>query len=146
MSRIRVGITIDAPRDAVWQAIENIPSHVDWMTDAVAIRMTTSRRRGTGTRFECDTRIGPFALTDEMEITEWKPKREMGVRHVGVVSGEGRFVLRRRAGDQTRFTWTETLRFPLWMGGPVGAAASAPVMRMVWRRNLRNLRALVEAR
>lgn len=146
MSRIRVGITIDAPKDVVWQAIEHIPSHVEWMTDAVAIRMTGRRRTGRGTTFECDTRLGPFALTDEMEVTEWKPRRQMGVRHVGVVTGDGRFTLRRRSGGRTRFTWTETLRFPAWMGGPVGAAMGAPVMRLVWRRNLRNLRDLVEAR
>ena len=53
-----------------------------------------------------------------MEITEWKPRRQMGVRHVGVVTGDGRFTLRRRSGGRTRFTWTETLRFPAWMGGP----------------------------
>jgi uncharacterized membrane protein len=146
MSRIRVGITIDASPDEVWDTIENIPSHVDWMQDAVAIRMKGRRRWGKGTRFECDTRFGPLAVTDEMEITEWKPRRSMGVRHMGTVTGEGRFTLRRRSGGRTRFTWTESLRFPLWLGGPVGAAAGAPVMRLVWRRNLRNLRDIVESR
>ena len=37
-------------------------------------RPSASRRRSTavsGTTFDCDTKIGPFALTDRMEITEW---------------------------------------------------------------------------
>jgi hypothetical protein len=145
MSQIRVGVTIDATPSQVWDDIENIPSHVEWMQDAVAIRMTGRRRTGMGTRFECDTRFGPFAVTDQMEITEWKPRRSMGVRHVGTVTGEGRFTLRRRTGGRTRFTWTESLHFPLWLGGRVGATVGAPVMRLVWRRNLRNLRERIES-
>jgi hypothetical protein len=146
MSRIRVGIIIDASREAVWDRLEHIPSHVDWMTDAVAIRMTGPHRTGKGTTFECDTRIGPFAVTDQMEVTEWKPRQELAVRHVGAITGEGRFTLRSQPGNRTRFTWTETLHFPVWMGGPVGAAIGAPVMKQVWKRNLRNLATLVEDR
>ena len=48
-------------------------------------------------------------------------------------------------GSRTRFTWTERLRFPWWMGGPVGALAAKPILRAVWRRNLATLKQLVEA-
>jgi hypothetical protein len=113
------------------------------MHDAVDIRFLTAERAGVGTCFDCDTRVGPFRLTDRMEITEWRPRRAMGVRHTGVVTGTGRFTLRRRRRG-TRFAWEERLRFPWWMGGPLGAAVAAPVLRAVWRRNLRNLRDLVE--
>lgn len=117
------------------------------MEDAVAIRFTSSRRRGVGTTFDCDTRVGPLRLTDRMEITEWRPGRAMGIRHVGVVTGEGRFVLRRRLlrGGGTRFTWEERLVFPWWMGGPFGAVVGGQVLRLVWRRNLRNLKRRVES-
>ena len=53
-----------------------------------------------------------------MEITEWRPGRAMGVRHVGLVTGTGRFTLRKARGGRTRFTWTERLRFPLLPGRP----------------------------
>jgi hypothetical protein len=69
----------------------------------------------------------------------------MGVRHVGLVTGTGRFTLRRARRGRTRFSWEERLRFPLWMGGPVGGVVGARVMRVIWRRNLRNLKAIVEA-
>ena len=68
----------------------------------------------------------------------------MGIEHHGVVTGKGRFTLRRRPRGKTRFTWTEELTFPLWMGGAVGAIAAKPVLRAIWRRNLRNLKRLVE--
>ena len=50
-----------------------------------------------------------------------------------------------RRGRRTRFTWNERLRFPWWLGGAVGARLAKPVLRAIWRRNLRRLKAIVEA-
>jgi hypothetical protein len=143
--KIRVGITIDASPDTVWRTVEPIERHVEWMTDAESIRFTSSRTRGAGTTFDCITRVGPIRLTDRMTVTEWEPARAMGIEHHGMVTGRGRFTLRRRPKGRTRFTWDERLTFPLWMGGPVGAIAAKPVLRAIWRRNLRRLKAIVEA-
>lgn len=142
--KIRVSVVIDAPPEVVWRAVEPIERHVDWMTDAVSITFTGATRRGVGTSFDCVTRIGPFRTTDRMTITQWTPRRAMGIEHHGVVTGRGRFTLGRRRHDRTRFTWTEKLRFPWWMGGPVGALAAKPILRAVWRRNLRTLKRLIE--
>ncbi len=144
MGRVRVGITIDAPPRQVWAMVEQVERHVDWMADATAIRFTSPQRRGVGTTFECDTAVGPLRLTDVMEITEWRPGKVMGVAHVGVVTGTGRFTLRRSRRGRTRFTWEERLRYPLWLGGPVGGIVGDQVLRRVWRRNLGRLKAQVE--
>jgi hypothetical protein len=145
MARIRVATVIDAPPRSVWASIRDIATHVGWMEDAVAIRFTSPERAGVGTTFECDTRVGPFRLTDLMEVTEWNERKRMGIRHVGLVTGSGRFTLRRARGGRTRFTWDEKLRFPWWMGGPVGGAFGTKLLRQIWRRNLRNLKRQVEA-
>ncbi len=145
MGRISVSTEIDAPSTVVWAAVEDIATHVDWMGDAVAIRFTSAQRSGVGTTFDCDTKIGPIRLTDRMEITEWAPRSAMGVRHVGVVTGSGTFTLAPLDAARTRFTWTEQLRFPWWLGGPIGAIAGAPVMRRIWRANLERLRVDVES-
>ena len=139
MPRIRVRRTLDAQPSVVWAYLADIDSHVQWMHDAVRIRFLTDRTSGVGTRYECDTKVGPFQMTDVMEITEWAPGKAMGVRHTGLVSGTGRFTLRKARGGRTRFTWTERLRFPLRRGGPIAAFASKPVLKRVWKRNLRNL-------
>ncbi|MGI8664300.1 MAG: SRPBCC family protein [Acidimicrobiales bacterium] len=141
---MRVSIVIAARRAVVWDAVRDIESHVEWMSDAFAIRFTSPSHAGVGTTFDCDTRIGPLRLVDRMTITAWKPKKAMGVRHVGLVTGSGLFRLRRASHGRTRFTWTEVLSFPWWMGGPIGAWLGAPVLRRIWSRNLRNLKALVE--
>lgn len=145
MPRIRVHTDIDAPRRRVWAQLRDVASHVEWMTDAEAIRFETDQREGVGTVFVCDTRVGPIRLQDRMEITGWREGRSMSVRHAGLVTGEGRFSLRRRGLRRTRFTWEERLRFPWWLGGPFGGVVGAQVLRLVWKRNLAGLRRLVEA-
>ena len=142
--KLRVTITLDASPAEVWRVLEPIERHVDWMADAVSITFTSATRRGVGTSFDCLTRVGPFRTTDRMTITEWEPERAMGIEHRGFVTGRGRFTLRRRPRGTTRFTWTERLVFPWWMGGPIGALAAKPVLRAIWRRNLRRLKELVE--
>jgi len=144
MPKVQVSVVIDAPPKEVWAAVEDVATHVEWMLDAEAIRFLSERRSGVGTAFECDTRLGPFRLTDRMTITEWRPGKAMGVDHTGLVTGTGRFTLRRARRGRTRFAWEERLRFPWWLGGPVGALAAKPVMTAVWRRSVRNLKARVE--
>lgn len=139
MSRIRVATTIPAPRRRVWADLRDIASHVEWMEDAVSIRFVSGRREGVGTVFDCSTRVGPFRLVDRMEVTEWKPGATLGIRHVGLITGTGRFTLQRRLRG-TRFVWEEDLTFPWYLGGHVGALAGSPVLRRIWRRNLQNLR------
>ena len=147
MGRITVSIELDAPPSAVWRVVEPVERHVDWMADATAIRFDTDQTRGVGTRFVCDTKVGPITLQDRMEITEWVPEQRMGVRHAGVVTGSGAFELEPiDLGRRTRFTWTEDLRFPWYLGARLGEVIGGQaVMKQIWKRNLRELKRLVEA-
>jgi hypothetical protein len=146
MAAITVSVEIDAARDHVWSVVEPVERHVDWMHDAVAIRFDGDRTRGVGTTFLCDTKVGPITLVDRMEITEWQPPEVMGVRHTGLVTGSGRFTLESIDLDRrTRFTWSETLSFPWWLGGRLGEIIGGRlVLSRIWRRNLDNLRRLCE--
>jgi hypothetical protein len=146
MAHISVSIEIDATPERVWQVVEPVERHVDWMHDAVAIRFVTEQTRGIGTEFLCDTKVGPIKLVDRMEITEWRPNEAMGVRHTGMVTGTGMFTLTPiDLGRRTRFTWAEELIFPWWLGGPIGAwIGGKVVMGAIWRRNLRGLARIVE--
>ncbi len=130
----------------MWAQVRDIGSHVTWMHDATEIRFLSDQTEGPGTRFECDTKVGPISLTDVMEITEWEKERRMGVRHVGLVEGRGEFTLLEISADRTEFRWEEDLRFPWWFGGPFGAFLARPVLRSIWRRNLARLKISVEAR
>lgn len=134
MQRLRVGIDVDAPASVVWAYVADIPSHVDWMHDARSITFTSP------TAFDCLTVVGPFRTVDRMEIVEWVEGSVIGIRHRGLVRGEGRFTVSPVGPRRTRFEWDERLAFPWWMVPP----AAALVLRWVWWRNLRALRARVE--
>ena len=137
--RIRLTTVVGATPDRVWADLRDIASHVEWMEDAESIRFTSSSRQGVGTTFDCVTRVGPVRLVDRMEVTEWRPGRSLAIRHVGLVTGHGRFSLRPLRRGRTRVTWEEHLVFPSWMGGWLGTLAAKPVLRRVWTRNLENL-------
>lgn len=144
MSMIKVSIEIDATPEKVWQIVEPIERHVDWMHDAVAIRFVSDQTRGVGTAFLCDTKVGPIRLTDKMEITQWVPGKAMGVKHIGIVTGSGVFTLEPiDNGTRTLFKWEEELIFPWFLAGPLGALIGGKiVLRQIWKRNLRGLAAL----
>ena len=104
MPRVRVTRVLDHPPAAVWARLADIADHVNWMADAAAIRFVTDRHEGVGTRFECDTVVGPLKTVDKMEVTEWRAGEAMGVRHSGVVTGTGRFTIEAVSGGRTRLS------------------------------------------
>lgn len=140
---IRVDVLIDAPKAAVWEHLADLGSHAEWMADAESIGFRSGERSGVGTVMEVDTRVGPLRTTDVIEVTGWTEGEFIEVNHRGLVSGRGRFDLDAVAGG-TRFTWTEQLVFPWWLGGPVAALLATPVLAWIWRRNLVRLRLRVE--
>jgi uncharacterized protein YndB with AHSA1/START domain len=141
--RIRIDRTIDAPPPAVWRRLADIADHVSWMADAASIRFLGDQRVGVGTTFECETRVGPLRTRDVMEVTEWREGEVIGVRHRGLVTGTGQFLLRSADGGRSTVVWDESLRLPWWLGGALGGLVAAPVLRAVWRGNLRRLAARV---
>jgi carbon monoxide dehydrogenase subunit G len=126
--------------DELWTVLEPIEHHVEWMADAASITFTSEQRRGVGTRFTCLTVIGPIRLRDHMEVTVWEPGQRMGIRHTGLVTGQGEFTLAPRH-DGTRFTWREDIRLPWWLGGALAERTlGRPILTRIWRGNLRRLR------
>lgn len=158
MSDVTVSIDLNASPGKVWQIVEPIERHVDWMADAVAIKFETEQSRGVGTKFLCDTKVGPIRLTDQMEITEWQPAVDadgetpavdgvMGVKHTGIVTGSGVFSIEPLADPaRSKFTWSENLDFPWYLGGRLGEIIGGRfVLGFIWKRNLKALKAIVDA-
>ena len=113
---ISVEAIIEAPLEEVWEFVEDIQSHVNWMDDAVSIHFVGARQQGVGTTFDCETQIGPFKLTDRIEITEWVERKTIGVSHKGLVSGSGRFTLLQLDPKRTTFTEESLVYHFGWAG------------------------------
>lgn len=146
MVTLRVRAVFDVPVEAVWDELQQIERHTMWMADAVRITFLGDRRRGVGARFVCTTRVGPIRLDDEMEVLLWDPLEAMGIRHHGVVTGEGSFRLRAAHERSTEMTWEEDLRFPWWLAGPFGARVARPVLARIWAGNLHRLGTILRGR
>jgi carbon monoxide dehydrogenase subunit G len=143
MARITQSILIDASVEAVWKEAADLPSHAEWMADAESIEFLSDTTSGTGTRMKVETVVGPLRTSDLMEVTDWVERERIGVRHSGLVTGTGHFQLSPVAGG-TKFTWTEELSFPWYLGGPITAAFAKPVLGWIWRRNLQGLKTRIE--
>ena len=140
---VHLVVYFDTPPTGVWAELADLASHPQWMGDAEAIEFLDSRTAGVGTRMRVPTRIGPFRATDVMRVIGWEERRLIEVEHVGPVSGVGRFEIQ-PSGSGTELRWSETLRFPWWLGGPLGAWLARPILRRVWLGNLARLRQRVE--
>ncbi len=141
MSSITVTTRLPVPPEAVWEDVEDLASHVEWMADAERITFRGDRTSGVGTVMDVLTAIGPLRTTDVIEITEWEPPTRMGVRHKGAVAGTGAFTIEPDGSGGSTFTWTETLHFPWFFGGSIGAWFAGPIFRWIWTRNLTRLAA-----
>ncbi len=140
---IEVSILISAPPARVWAELADFGSHPQWMDDAATVRFLTDQTTGVGTRIEAATRVGSLRATDVMEVVRWEVERTIVVEHVGSVKGFGRFDIG-PIGDGTEMRWVEDLRFPWWMGGPVGLAVARPIFRRIWRGSLMRLKTRLE--
>jgi uncharacterized protein YndB with AHSA1/START domain len=118
-ARIELSIVLRATPDRVWAELADFASHPEWMDDAATVTFLGEQRTGVGTRIVAATRVGPLRATDHMEVVEWDEERLIAVDHLGSVRGSGRFEIQ-SVPDGTEMTWREELRFPWWLGGPVG--------------------------
>lgn len=135
---IEVAVVIDEPIERVWDDLARIETHSEWMRDAEAIEFLTAQRRGAGTRIRVPTRIGPLRTVDEIEFTAWEPPRHMAITHRGLFTGTGDISLA-SVSDATLVVWHEAVVFPRRFGGRVGEFLAAPILRLVWRSNLKRL-------
>ena len=114
------------------------------MEDAVNIDFQTDNKSGVGTKIKVLTKIGPIKLNDFMTFTKWEEKKTIGVDHVGIVTGKGEMQFEKIDENTTKFKWTETLKFPIYLGGVIGELFGKPVLELIWKKNLNNLKKIIE--
>ena len=134
---------VDAPIDATWAVMSDIPRQPEWMRDMKRVEIETPGTVGVGTRAEATVRILGIAVSDPVEVTAFDPPVRFAIRHDGLFTGDGIITLEPGAdGTTTIVRWTETLIPPLLPD--LAAIFQAPVLRAVFQADLRRLKRLVE--
>ena len=139
---IKVSTIINAPLKTVWNEVSRLENHTNWMNDAEKIDFLSENNSGMGTEMKVLTKIGPIKLYDYMTVTNWIVEKSIAVDHIGIVTGKGEFKLEEIDENNTKFNWEETLKFPIYLGGIIGEFFGAPILKLIWRKNLKNLKEL----
>ncbi|HEY6571063.1 MAG TPA: SRPBCC family protein [Candidatus Limnocylindrales bacterium] len=134
---------VDAPIEAVWTVIADVPRQLEWMHDMKSVRIETRGPIGIGTRAEATVRILGIPVTDPVEIVEFDPPSRYAIRHLGLFAGDGLFTLEPGAdGTTTVVRWTERLEPPVLPN--LGAVVQAPILRAIFQADLGRMKRLVE--
>jgi|TARA_B100001059_G_C17301860_1_gene317780 hypothetical protein len=142
--RIEISTVINKPLNVVWDEVKIMENHVNWMEDAVKIDILSENNSGLNTKMNVLTKVGPITLNDIITVTEWKEKESIGVIHEGIVTGEGVFYLTSLDESKTKFQWVEILKFPFYLGGPLGEIFGGLILKLIWKKNLKNLKEIIE--
>ena len=144
---IEVLDTMPGPPEVVWALITDWEHQSDWMLEASDFEVTSEYREGVGVEARATVRIAGIRTRDTVRVSMWEPPRLLVIDHLGWVKGSGDIQLA-PVSEGTRIRWRETLFAPKKLGpiGRVGLAVLAPVMRRIFRRDLRVLRGLVRSR
>jgi hypothetical protein len=142
--RIQVSTVINKPLTAVWDEVKIMENHVNWMEDAAKIDFLSENTAGIDTKMKVLTKVGPISLNDIITVTEWVEKKSIGVIHQGIVTGKGVFYLSEINENSTKFTWDEELKFPIYLGGPIGEFFGGMILKLIWKKNLKNLKEIIE--
>jgi hypothetical protein len=81
-----------------------------------------------------------------VQVIGWEPNRRLAIRHLGWVSGTGEIYLTPIGPDRTHLFWREELEPPIGIAGALGMTAFKPLMKRIFKRDLRVLSGLVRAR
>lgn len=143
-AHIAVDVVVDAPPQAVWEAVTDWPRQSEWML-GTKVRSTELGGVGVGGGLEAFTGVGRAGFLDTMIITEWDPPWKCVVRHTGqVVKGLGIFEVLALPGGRSRFVWAEELDLPLGVLGRIGWPVVRPGFAWGVRRSLQKLARDVE--
>lgn len=140
---VRLSRVLPGPPDVVWRLITNWENQGDWMLEASDFVVTSPHREGVFVEAKATVKIGLISVRDRIRVSAWEPNKHLGISHLGWVKGTASLRLTEIEKQSTWIDWTETLNAPMGWIGYVGLVIFSPLMRRIFRRDLRILESLV---
>jgi carbon monoxide dehydrogenase subunit G len=133
MPELSLSVEVDAPPQAVWDALIDWDRQGEWM-----LLTAVHGGHGNGATIEAYTGRRPIGFVDSMTITDWQPPRRCEVVHTGrVVRGSAAFEIEPLPHERSRFIWTEWLVLPYGVVGEIAFRLLRPAFTAGIRHSLR---------
>jgi uncharacterized membrane protein len=143
--RIENKVTIDAPRNLVWDYVTEPANYPVFMEGLTRWEVEGDRHTGLGARYRMLIRVGAAEVGGLIEIVEWHPESDMAWSSVTGVDQRGRWRLREHADGRTRVTFR--FAYGVAGGGIAGLIAERVAsisLRRRFRQSLHNVKRAVE--
>ena len=144
--RIEQKITIDAPRNQVWDYVTEPANYPVFMEGLTRWEVQGERHTGLGARYRMLIRVGAAEVGGLIEIVEWQPERDMAWSSVTGVDQRGRWRLREFSDGRTRVTFR--FAYGVAGGGIAGLIAERVAsisLRRRFRQSLANIKDAIES-
>lgn len=143
--RVTVGITVNAPADAVWAMVHDPSRQLDFMSGVTRWEVVGDQRTGRGARYRMLMRVGSADIGSLIEVVEYHEGRDLAWVSVTGLDQRGRWRLREQEFGRTRVE----LRLAYGVAGAgilgyVAERVGAPQVRGHLRRSLVQLKRQVE--
>jgi hypothetical protein len=144
MTHLELRVDIQAPAQAVWDAMTSWTKQGEWMM-ATKVESLDGDGRHVDARIRAFTGIGRIGILDTMTVTDWNPPTVCKVIHTGnIVRGTGEFVVEPIHEQAATFIWAEDLEIPLGIIGKIGFLLIKPAFLFGIKRSLAKFAHLVE--
>jgi fatty-acyl-CoA synthase len=143
--RVERDITIDAPREAIWELVASPDSYPRFWHGLTRLDRK-NEERGMGARFALRMRVGSADIGGLIEIVEFDEPADMAWHSITGIDHRARWRLREADDGRTKVTLRLSWDSP---GGLLGMAADrvgAPMVARILKQTLQNLGSELEDR
>lgn len=143
--RIEQKVTIDAPRNLVWDYVTEPANYPVFMEGLTRWEVQGERHMGLGARYRMLIRVGAAEVGGLIEIVEWQPEGDMAWSSITGVDQRGRWRLRETSDGRTRVTFRFAYGVAgVWIAGLVAERVASISLRRRFQQSLHNVKRAVE--
>src|SRR5215210_8115914 len=142
--RVEETITIDAPREAVWDIITDPECYTTTLVGITRFDVEGPKQRGLGARYSMRMHVGSAEVGGLVEVVEFDSPADMAWTSVMGLDHRVRWRLREQEGGSTKVTFRLSYQSPGTLLGTIADYFSSPTVENNLRESLERLKAEIE--
>jgi acyl-CoA synthetase (AMP-forming)/AMP-acid ligase II/uncharacterized membrane protein len=142
--RVEESITIDAPREAVWDVITDPECYTSTLVGITRFDVEGPKQRGLGARYTMRMHVGSAEVGGLVEVVEFDSPGDMAWTSVMGLDHRVRWRLREQDDGTTRVTFRLSYQSPGTVLGSIADYVSSPMVSTNLRESLERLKAEIE--